>query len=236
MIIIGYARVSTTEQADEGVSLDAQAARIAEWCQRSGHSEPRIETDAGLSGKRADNRPALQRALEAVCRQRGILVVYSLSRLCRSTRDALDIAERIKRAGAHLVSITEAIDTTTAMGAFFFTVMAALGELERRLIGERTKEALRHKRRQGQKLGGLAPYGYRAIDSGIRAPDGRPVIALEPAHDEKHVIDSIRAMRESGLPYRAIAERLNEQAAPTRTGVAWCGKVIRDILQRKESA
>ena len=236
MKVIGYSRVSTMEQAEEGVSLDAQAARIADWCQRNGHGQPNVETDEGLSGKRADNRPGLQRALDAVCRERGVLVVYSLARLCRSTRDALDIAERLKRAGAHLVSITEQIDTTTAMGEFFFTVMAALAQLERRLIGERTKEALHHKRRKGQKLGGLAPYGYRPVKSGIRTPDGRPVINLESVPEEQHVIERIRTMREDGQPYRAIADWLNEQGAPTRTGTAWSAKVVRDILQRKESA
>lgn len=236
MKIIGYSRVSTAEQVDEGVSLDAQMSRIRDWCARNGHDAPQVESDEGLSGKRADNRPALQRALDEVCRQRGILVVYSLSRLCRSTRDALDIAERIKRAGAHLVSITEAIDTTTAMGEFFFTVMAALGQLERRLIGERTKEALSHKRRNGQKLGGIAPYGYRPVESGIRAPDGRTIIDLEPVPHEQGIIQAIRDMRDQGQPYRAIAERLNLDATPTRTGAPWSAKVIRDIFQRKESA
>ena len=234
MNIIGYTRVSTAEQADEGVSLDAQAAKIRDWCARAGHGEPSLESDQGLSGKRADNRPALQRALDAVCRGRGILVVYSLSRLCRSTRDAMDIAERLKRAGAHLVSITEAIDTTTAMGEFFFTVMAALAQLERRLIGERTKEALHHKRRNGQKLGGLSPFGYRPVDRGIRTPDGRIVIDLEPVPAEQAVIELIRELRDDGETYRLIADRLNSSATPTRTGAPWSAKVIRDICQRKE--
>lgn len=236
MKVIGYSRVSTTEQVEKGLSLDAQAARIREWCQRHGHDEPAIETDEGISGKRADNRPALQRALDAVCRERGVLVVYSLSRLCRSTRDALDIAEQLKRAGAHLVSITEQIDTTCAMGEFFFTVMAALGQLERRLIGERTSEALRHKRASGEKMGGIAPFGYRSVDSGIRTPDGRPVMQLEPLPAEQDVIERIRTMREHGQTYRAIADRLNNDGAPTRKGAAWSAKVIRDIHQRKESA
>ncbi len=236
MKVIAYTRVSTAEQADEGVSLDAQAAKLREWCERNGHGAPRLESDEGISGKRADNRPALQRALDAVCRERGVLVVYSLSRLCRSTRDALDIAERLKRAGAHLVSVTEAIDTTTAMGAFFFTVMAALAELERRLIGERTRESLAHKRRSGQKLGGLSPYGFKPADTGIRAPDGRLVTMLEPAPNEQAVIERIRVMRDAGQPYRAIADRLNEDGISTRTGAAWSAKVIRDILQRKEVA
>lgn len=230
MRVIGYRRVSTLDQAEEGISLDAQAARIADWCQRNGHEAPRIETDEGLSGKRADNRPALQRALEAVCRERGVLVVYSLSRLCRSTRDALDIAERIKRAGAHLVSITEQIDTTCAMGEFFFTVMAALGQLERRLIGERTSEALRHKRRNGFKTGGTTPYGYTV---GL-ADDGETKMLL-PVEDEQRIIAAIVRRNQAGDGYTALAQWLNRDCVPTRTGAPWSAKVVRGILLRTET-
>ena len=141
----GYVRVSTGKQAEEGVSLEAQEARIRAWCQAQGHELAATEVDAGLSGGRADNRPALQAALAAVCRAKGVLVVYSLSRLARSTRDALDIAERLHDAGANLVSLTESIDTTTAMGQFVFEVLAAVAALERNLISERTTMAIDRK-------------------------------------------------------------------------------------------
>jgi DNA invertase Pin-like site-specific DNA recombinase len=76
----------------------------------------RTYADEGLSGKRADNRPGLQGAIAHACETHGVLVVYSLSRLARSTRDAIDIAERLAKCKADLVSITEKIDTTTSMG------------------------------------------------------------------------------------------------------------------------
>src|SRR4051812_9422716 len=116
MIAVGYCRVSTEDQAVEGVSLEAQAARIRAWCAANGVELAGSYTDAGLSGKRADNRVALQMALEVVCQARGVLVVYSLSRLARSTRDTLAIADRLERAGADLVSLSEKIDTTSAAG------------------------------------------------------------------------------------------------------------------------
>ena len=77
-------------------------------------AEGDIRVDAGISGKRADNRPGLIAALDSACQARGVLVVYSLSRLARSVRDTLDIAERLERAGADLVSLSEQIDTTSA--------------------------------------------------------------------------------------------------------------------------
>src|SRR5690348_12261484 len=107
---IGYVRVSTEEQAAEGVSLEAQRAKVVAYCGLHGLSLDQTYADEGLSGKRADNRPGLQSAIIHTCKSKGVLVVYSLSRLARSTRDAIDIAERLAKAGADLVSITEKID------------------------------------------------------------------------------------------------------------------------------
>src|ERR1035438_1425365 len=100
---IGYARVSTADQADFGVSLDAQTEKIRGWSLANGYELVEVKVDRGLSGGRCDNRPALQEALKAVSRGDS-LVVYSLSRLARSTRDTLMIAEALERRGADLVS------------------------------------------------------------------------------------------------------------------------------------
>ena len=87
-VAIGYCRVSTAGQAEQGVSLDSQRERIQAWCQAQGYHLAAVHIDAGLSGKRADNRPGLQAALADACRQKAALVVYSLSRLARSVPDA----------------------------------------------------------------------------------------------------------------------------------------------------
>jgi site-specific DNA recombinase len=116
-----YLRVSTAGQVTEGVSLEAQEARARRW---------------------AENRPGLQAALTEVCRTKGALVVYSLSRLARSTKDAISIAERLERAGADLVSLSEKIDTTSAAGKMLFRMLAVLAEFERDLISERTWGAM----------------------------------------------------------------------------------------------
>ena len=91
MKAIGYCRVSTEGQAVDGVSMDAQEAKIRAWAELNNADEVLLFTDAGISGKRADNRPALQDALRAVGKG-DALIVYSLSRLARSTRDTLQIA------------------------------------------------------------------------------------------------------------------------------------------------
>jgi len=218
----GYVRVSTGKQAEEGVSLEAQEARIRAWCQAQGHELAATEVDAGLSGGRADNRPALQAALAAVCAAKGVLVVYSLSRLARSTRDALDIAERLHDAGANLVSLSESIDTTTAMGRFFFTVLAALAALERDLISERTSMAMRHIAANGGYTGGEAPYGWKRTTENVNRRDA----------DEQRVISMIRKLHDGGQNAPSIARTLNGAFVPCR-GSAWHAKTVSRVIGRK---
>ncbi len=217
--VVAYTRVSTKDQAEEGVSLAAQRERVDAWAKSRGMTVSLVECDAGLSGGRADNRPALQRALDAVCKAKGVLVVYSLSRLARSTRDAIDIMERLHGAGADLVSLTENIDTTTAMGKLFFRLMAALAEFERDIISERTSMAMAHKRARGEHCGGQAPYGWR-VNCGL----------IEEDEDEQRVIRMIEHWRdrESGSP-AVIARALNNGHVPCR-GSVWHAKSVSRIL------
>jgi DNA invertase Pin-like site-specific DNA recombinase len=216
--VCAYTRVSTKDQAEEGVSLAAQRERVDAWAKSRGMVVGLVETDAGLSGGRADNRPALQRALDAVCREKGVLVVYSLSRLARSTRDAIDIMERLHGAGADLVSLTENIDTTTAMGKLFFRLMAALAEFERDIISERTSMAMAHKRARGEHCGGQAPYGWRV--------DGE---SLGMDADEQRVIGMIRYMAGNGNNPAVIARELNRLHVAAR-GSVWHAKSVSRIL------
>src|SRR5436309_1985823 len=95
MKAIGYARVSTDGQVTDGVSLEAQQAKIRAWCEVNSFELVGLQVDAGLSGCRSDNRPGLQEALSMACKQSAALVVYSLSRLARSTKDAILISERL---------------------------------------------------------------------------------------------------------------------------------------------
>src|SRR5512144_953741 len=166
---IGYVRVSTTDQAREGVSLDAQRARITAWCAANGHDLVALHADEGLSGKSAANRPALRAALVDACTSKAALVVYSLSRLARSTKDALSISERLAKAGADLVSLSERIDTTSAAGKMIFRMLAVLAEFERDVIAERTRTAMQHKKAKGERISREAAYGSRLEEGRVLA-------------------------------------------------------------------
>ena len=190
---IGYVRVSTAGQAADGVSLEAQRARIAAAAAAAGLELIAVHADEGLSGKRADNRPGLVAALDAARRQRAVLVVYSLSRLSRSVRDTLSIVESLDKAGAGFVSLTESIDTTTAAGRMMVTMLAGFAAFERELAVERTTAALHHKRAQGQRTGSI-PFGYGLAADGI---------TLVEDADEQAVLRRIEDCRAAGLSLRA---------------------------------
>jgi site-specific DNA recombinase len=221
-VAVGYLRVSTPGQAAEGVSLEAQEGSARTWAASHGYDLAAVHSDAGLSGKRYDNRPGLKAALDEVCKARGTLVVYSLSRMARSVKDTLAIAERLEKCGADLVSLSESIDTTGASGRMVFKVLAVLAEFERDLASERTRAALAHKRAKGEKTGGSVPFGYKD-----RGPGGG-VLVEHPG--EQRTIAYVRKLRAKGLTLRAIAERLNGAGDRQKKGSPWTRQAISRTL------
>lgn len=227
MKAVAYIRVSTDSQATEGVSLDAQREKIAAYCKLNDIDLDAVFVDAGISGKRADNRPELQKALDHVCRCGGILVVYSLSRLARSTKDTLAISERLDKAKADLVSLSEKIDTTTAAGKMVFRMMAVLAEFERDQISERVTMAMDHKRNKLERISGRIPYGYQLDDNGT---------TLVAVTDEQHVLTVIDELRTEGKSLRAIADELNRRGIPTKNGNDWKHSTVQSIINRLAAA
>jgi len=218
----GYCRVSTSEQAVKGVSLEAQAQSIQEWASNTGNKLIRVFEDAGISGTKLRQRPALQEALVKTCSDHAILVVYSLSRLSRSTKDTLHIAEKLDRAGADLISLSEQIDTTSASGKMIFRLLAILAEFEADQISERTSAALQHKKAKGLVYSPV-PFGYRR--------EGNRLI---PVALEQNILESMLSMKSEGRSYRWIAEYLTEQGIPTKNGGKWYPGTIRRMLMRWE--
>jgi DNA invertase Pin-like site-specific DNA recombinase len=219
---IGYIRVSTDEQAERGVSLDAQRAKIEAWCLAMDIELVRVEIDAGLSAKTL-NRPALQRALGALKRgEADALLVVKLDRLSRSVRDTLALVETHFRGERSLISLSESIDTRTAAGRMIVTVLSALAQLEREQIGERTATALAHLASQGKRVSGQIPYGYQLAD------DGETLV--EHAH-EQATIAQARTLRSSGLSLRATAETLAERGLLARTGRPFAPSAIASMVE-----
>lgn len=225
MKAVGYCRVSTEGQARDGVSLEAQQTKIRAWCQANGCELIGLFVDAGLSGSRSDNRPGLQQGLSQACKHKAAFVVYSLSRLARSTKDALVISERLDKSGADLVSLSERIDTTTAAGKMVFRMLSVLSEFEADLVAERTKSALGHLRNQGKRISGKIPYGYDL------SFDGESLI---PNRSEQAGIQFMLTQRTAGNGRRKIAAAMTAHGFPTKTGVSWSPQAVGNILRREK--
>jgi site-specific DNA recombinase len=139
---IGYIRVSTDEQAKEGISLENQEQKIRDYCKLKDFEILEILQDAGISAKNL-RRPGAQKVIEmAQNKMIDAVVVYKLDRMFRSTVDALETTRLFDKLNVSFHSIEETIYTKSAMGKFFFTLTAALAEMEREIIGERTRDTL----------------------------------------------------------------------------------------------
>lgn len=204
--IIGYVRVSTDEQALSGAGLGAQRAAIDAEALRRGLPLLAVHADEGISGKSIANRPALAAALADLDAGRGtVLLVSKLDRLSRSVHDATGLLLRADRAGWGLVALDVAVDTTTPQGAAMTQVLAVFAELERKLIGQRTRDALAVKRSQGVRL-------------------GRPSV-LPTA-----VVDRIVTEHRAGASWSGIARGLNAAQVPTAQGGArWYPATVRTV-------
>ena len=209
---VGYIRVSTEEQAKQGISLDNQKAKIQAFATAKGWALTRIYKDEGKSGKSL-NRPGIQELLQdAVSGQFEIIIVYRVDRLTRKQRDLWYLLEDVfDKNGVGFVSVNEPFDTTAAIGKASLGVIGVFAQLERDLISERTKDALAHKKDQGCSL-------------------GRPVIT---DLDEKGLktVSYIRSLRETGLSYARIARRLNLEAVPTSRGGRWFASTVSYVLK-----
>ena len=201
MKAIGYIRVSTEDQAREGVTLDNQRAKIKSYCDLKDLGLVVIVKDAGISAKNL-NRPGAKRVLE-MARKKEVdaVIVYKLDRMFRSTVDALETTKKFDKWGISFHSIQETLDTQSAMGRFFFTLTAALAEMERGIIGERTKAALSHKRAMNEKTGGDVPFGYNLTPTGH----------LEPNKAEQKAIRLIKRLNAKSYSLRAICRELEKE-------------------------
>src|SRR5277367_71110 len=165
MKAIGYVRVSTDRQAELGISLEAQEAKIRAMATVQGADLVEVIVDGGESAKSL-NRPGLQRLLDRVNAGKiEAVIVAKLDRLTRSVKDLCGLLELFEKRKVALISVAESLDTGSAAGRLVITIMGAVSQWEREAIGERTRDALRHKRGQGQRVGNIA-FGSRLASDG----------------------------------------------------------------------
>ena len=221
-----YLRVSTQEQSLEGHSLPMQEARLRSYCAMRGLTIIDVVCDAGVSGGIAlEDREGGQRML-ALVKAGAVshIVALKLDRLFRSCVDCLQTTEQWDKKGLalHLVDIGgQAVDSSSAMGRFFLTMMAGAAELEKNLIGKRTAQALQHKKIQGERVGTVA-YGKMLDEDGVHLMDN-------PA--EQDVIATAKNYAQHGLSLRKISSRLADEGYMSRTGKPFTAQAISNMLE-----
>lgn len=143
-----YARVSTTDQTTEN-----QLIALRDLAEKNGHQIVAEYIDQGVSGvsKIKDSRSKM--LLDAKAKKFSILYVVSIDRLSRSTKDLLDVVEQLNALGITLIFQREAIDTKSAMGQFFLTVLSSIAQLERETMIARINQGIARAKSQGKKLG-----------------------------------------------------------------------------------
>ena len=151
MRVIGYVRVSTEKQADFGVSLEAQAEKVRAMAVVQGAGLVDVIVDRGESAKSL-NRPGMARLMSLVdAGAVDSVIIAKLDRLTRSVADLAELPKRFERRGVSLVSVADSLDTRSAAGRLVLNIMVSVSQWEREAIGERTRDAMRHKRALGQR-------------------------------------------------------------------------------------
>ena len=230
MKVAGYARVSTTDQAEEGFSLEVQEQRMRDAV--AARRDPRCEcvevyVDPGVSGRSADKRPQLQRMLaDAEAGAYDVVMIPALDRLGRNARDLYEIMQRLERAGVALVSLRGDVDTTTATGKLITGMMATVAEFESNLIGERTRGGKAKAASKGRPNGGKRRVRVRPGLGGYR------LTLVIPRADEVAVVERIFREVANGVSQkRGLRNVLNADGYRTAYGHRWSQAQVSQLIR-----
>ena len=215
---MGYARVSTEEQGDSGVSLDNQTAKIHKYASREKMYLTEVVAEV-KSGGEFSGRVALQAVLNAV--EKGeiqAVIVNDISRLSRDMLTLLALERAFDDSGVELHTVDGIVQTSSPNGFMSFAMQAFMGEMERRQIKYRTKQAMAHKKKNGEVVGSI-PYGFK-----------REGVMLAPEPEEQETIARVTSAYNRGLTLSEITTDLNKGSRKTRNGNPWTAKQVSRII------
>lgn len=225
-----YIRVSSEEQKKEGFSLEAQKNKLIAYCNLKDWNVYKIYTDEGISAGSIKKRPQFKKLLmDAENKLFTTIVIVKFDRAFRNVADAVNTFNHLKETGIDFASISEDIDTTTAIGSFFFVLISALAELERKMTSERNRSIREYKFNQG-----LFParvfYGYKPIKK-----DGR-IVGYSINHKEAEVVLDCFKSSEKGESYLTICKRNKikpQQYYNIIRNEVYCGYITFETLIKK---
>lgn len=157
-----YARVSTDEQAKEGYSIGAQCKKLQQYAELNDW-DGILYVDDGYSAKDLNRPQAIQLFKDIEDKKIDTVVVYKLDRLTRNVKNLYELMDLFDKNDCKLISLTESLDTSSASGRFFITMLGAMAQWERETIGERTFVGMKEAIKAG-KVNGRTPFGYRKVD------------------------------------------------------------------------
>jgi DNA invertase Pin-like site-specific DNA recombinase len=214
-----YTRVSTEDQAKEGFSLDAQLDKLRSYCKARDWTISDEYIDDGYTGRNV-KRPAYSRMLEEMDKW-DILLVIKMDRIHRNSKNFMLMMEDLKKHGKEFVSMTESLDTSTAMGRFVMDIIQRIAQLESEQIGERVYIGMEQKARtNGGILGFNIPYGYNYVN-------GNLIINQDEAKYVKRIFNQYL----KGMSMKKISNELNSKNIPTKLNKKWGPQTISLILK-----
>ena len=214
-----YTRVSTEDQAKEGFSLDAQLEKLKSYCNARDWEIAGEYIDDGYSGRYV-KRPAYNRMMDEINKWDAILVI-KMDRIHRNSKNFMMMMEYLKKEEKEFVSMSESLDTSTAMGRFVMDIIQRIAQLESEQIGERVYVGMEQKAKtNGGVLGFNIPYGYDYSN-------GKLTINNNESENVKNIFQNYL----NGISMKKIAEELNLKSIPTKLNKVWGIQTISLILK-----
>lgn len=228
-LAVGYIRVSTTMQVNEGVSLEAQESEIFRHAELNNYFLKTIYIDRGITGGEITKRLGMQKLIENIENEEGLVVItYSISRIARNVKDLLEITDKIEKNNGNFVSLEFKVDFTTSSGKFILTILGSQAELERNMTSERVKSALSLLKSQG-KLRSKPRYGW---DLNVDKNSDDLYVRNE---EEQEIIRKIRNLRYKNkhLNITRFTKLVNDKIPPPRKAKTWYRKNLQEMMIRE---
>lgn len=223
-IALAYTRVSTRQQAEDGVSLKTQTERIESYCDYKGFVLEDIIEDSGISGSKNRTRSGFVDLLDQIqSNEYNALVLFDLSRLSRDMLTLLALERLLDEQEMELHTIEGQIDTSTPDGFMNFAMKSFLGEMERRQVKYRTRKAMQFKKSQGNVVGSI-PFGYRRDDD---------MLVLNP--EEQRIVKLVNKWYSADLHLAQIVDRLRKKGLNSRSGKPFTSQQVKRMITGYEN-
>jgi len=219
MKVLGYIRVSSNKQVNEGSSLLNQKNMIEDYCLRNQYELLDILNDEGISGLKRD-RNGLNDLMGKIKKDKvEMVVVYSLSRLGRRMKDVIEIIDYMNTNNVRFISLKENFDNNGIMGKLLLNIMGSVNEFEVGIMGERIRDVKRYKKSNKEVFGGRLLYGVNEVEG-----------KLIENNIELEVINLMSELREIGFSYQRVADYLNGENIKAKFDGIWYGSSVRMVL------